>query len=332
MSHLLLIGAGFSRNWGGWLATEAFEYLLGCQEVMQSTQLQRLLWRNQTQGGFESALAELQQNYVLNPQENLAALLDLNAAVERMFRDMNRGLLRATLNFANDKAKSIGAFLARFDAIFTLNQDVLLEQHYMTPPNNVNLLSERQPRWHGAYFPGMSRVRPTDPAILDSWSQSIWQPKGQADFTLEAQSQPVFKLHGSSNWRNPDGRSMLIMGGAKVREINLTPILSWYATKFDELLQEPGAKLMVIGYGFRDGHINDEIKHAVERGLKLFIIAPEGAELAQRLNPTNAAPIRVKSELEDIMERSLIGASRRPLSSTFGNDNAEFDKVIRFFA
>jgi hypothetical protein len=26
----MLTGAGFSRNWGGWLADEAFEYLLGC--------------------------------------------------------------------------------------------------------------------------------------------------------------------------------------------------------------------------------------------------------------------------------------------------------------
>jgi hypothetical protein len=28
MQHILLTGAGFSRNWGGWLADEAFEYLL----------------------------------------------------------------------------------------------------------------------------------------------------------------------------------------------------------------------------------------------------------------------------------------------------------------
>jgi hypothetical protein len=29
MPHYLLTGAGFSYNWGGWLAIEAFEYLLG---------------------------------------------------------------------------------------------------------------------------------------------------------------------------------------------------------------------------------------------------------------------------------------------------------------
>src|ERR1700733_9926625 len=33
MTLILLTGAGFSRNWGGWLASEAFEYVLGCSDV-----------------------------------------------------------------------------------------------------------------------------------------------------------------------------------------------------------------------------------------------------------------------------------------------------------
>src|ERR1700730_9485937 len=33
MSLILLTGAGFSRNWGGWLATEAFEYLIGQDDL-----------------------------------------------------------------------------------------------------------------------------------------------------------------------------------------------------------------------------------------------------------------------------------------------------------
>ena len=33
MTYILLTGAGFSRNWGGWLASEAFEYLIGCGEI-----------------------------------------------------------------------------------------------------------------------------------------------------------------------------------------------------------------------------------------------------------------------------------------------------------
>jgi len=43
MPHILLFGAGFSRNWGGWLADEAFEYLLGHPRIDDG--LRVLLWR-----------------------------------------------------------------------------------------------------------------------------------------------------------------------------------------------------------------------------------------------------------------------------------------------
>jgi hypothetical protein len=33
MNPVVLLGAGFSRNWGGWLASEAFEYLLGSPQT-----------------------------------------------------------------------------------------------------------------------------------------------------------------------------------------------------------------------------------------------------------------------------------------------------------
>lgn len=33
MQTLLLLGAGFSRNWGGSVASEVFEYLLGTPEL-----------------------------------------------------------------------------------------------------------------------------------------------------------------------------------------------------------------------------------------------------------------------------------------------------------
>jgi hypothetical protein len=58
MRYLLLTGAGFSRNWGGWLADEAFEYLLGCAEITPFIRSQ--LWK--TKGlklGFEDTLREL---------------------------------------------------------------------------------------------------------------------------------------------------------------------------------------------------------------------------------------------------------------------------------
>ena len=71
MNNVLLLGAGFSRNWGGWLAPEVFEYLLGCPEVDE--ELRSLLWKHKDQGGFEAALGELQDALLRGeePQTNL---------------------------------------------------------------------------------------------------------------------------------------------------------------------------------------------------------------------------------------------------------------------
>ena len=62
MKHILLTGAGFSRNWGGWLANEAFEYLLGSIHV--DNLLRQKLWQTKERGGgFEDSLSEMQSAY-----------------------------------------------------------------------------------------------------------------------------------------------------------------------------------------------------------------------------------------------------------------------------
>lgn len=328
MPDLLLLGAGFSRNWGGWLATEAFEYLLGCHEIISDEGLRQLLWKHQSSGGFEAALAELQLAYARDRQVE-RSLMELQAAVLRMFEDMNAAFMSLTdWQFGQrEKARQIGTFLTRFDAIFTLNQDLLLERHYAN--DNVRLAGVRG--WSGPDLPGM-RPLPLSVGQGQTWAHRTWIPKAEADFKVLPSCQPIYKLHGSSNWTHADGKSMLIMGGAKVREIGQTPILNWYAKVFEEQLVEKGSRLMVIGYGFRDDHINKAIAKGVERGLKLFIVAPEGAELAMRLNPTRQpGMIAISTPLEGMLERSLVGASRRPLPNIFSSDDVEFNKVARFF-
>ena len=125
---------------------------------------------------------------------------------------------------------------------------------------------------------------------------------------------------------------MLIMGGNKILEIGLSPLLSWYHQVFEEQLSQPDARLMVIGYGFRDEHINHVLMRAIRhRGLQLFVIAPEGGDIARRVNPTDTAAIRVKSDVEEAFQRGLMGASRRSMREIFGGDSIEFNKVMRFF-
>lgn len=325
----MLLGAGFSRNWGGWLASEAFEYLIGCPEIIANSHVRQLLWQCKDNGGFEAALAEVQHAWLQNPKENLPHLNVLQAAIERMFFDMNTAFLdHSDLEFQNSQARMLRRAMVHFDAIFTLNQDLLLEHRYL----NDNIALTIPGRWNGFQLPGLtprtSRYFPHATSIANR----DWIPVEPAGFRVAPQLQPYFKLHGSCNWIHPSGNPLLVMGGNKEREIRLHPILDWYHHQFDEYLARPSSRLLVVGYGFRDEHINRAITLAVERhGLQMFIIDPSGADLAWKLNKTrDRGLIAAGTPLEELFKASVIGASRRSLRDIFGGDSVEHAKVMRF--
>jgi len=161
-----------------------------------------------------------------------------------MFRDMNRGF-DAITDFEPARPPQVGRrvvdFLARFDAIFTLNQDLLLERHYkppIGPPRN----------WSGVAFPGLKLDGPAQPfAFLDQ----RWRV--DQTFEMPHNVQPIFKLHGSSNWISNTGAELLIIGGDKSQHIQSHAILKRYREIFVEHLNKADTRLMVvIGYSFSD--------------------------------------------------------------------------------
>jgi hypothetical protein len=149
MPHYLLTGAGFSRNWGGWLANEAFEYLLGAPEIDDF--LRHVLWDAKLRGeGFEGALSTIQGAYAFDRSAEAKLRLDrLTQAVIGMFNVMQSAFNE--LDYRESDLR-LQHFLSQFDAIFTLNQDTLLETLYAGPVR----WSER---WHGSYLPYMKFIR-----------------------------------------------------------------------------------------------------------------------------------------------------------------------------
>jgi hypothetical protein len=112
---------------GGWLAAEAFEYLLGCSEI--DDELRALLWTSKSGGGFEDALADLQMEYARAADPRTKKRLDaLQSALFGMFNAMDNAFATTSFEPTNDMQFLIRTFLTRFDAIFTLNQDLLLER------------------------------------------------------------------------------------------------------------------------------------------------------------------------------------------------------------
>jgi hypothetical protein len=328
MPHYLLTGAGFSANWGGWVASEAFEYLLGCPEIMSDQSLRDLLWKYQASGGFEDALAELQRGHSQGFAEQWSErqLIAFQGCVGRMFDDLNQGFLnRRDLEFSRtDASRMVRSFLMRFDVIFTLNQDILLEHFYCS-----DKVVQRQVR---PEIPGLERIQHSEPLHAESLSRATWRPRPAADFRTTAGSQPYVKLHGSSNWFGNDGSRVMIIGGAKQQEIGHTAILKWYLQLFEEMLSRPDSRLMVIGYGFRDDHVTAAIDKAAGQGLKMFVIDPRGARIAYEMNDTRKrGQIVQTSNLELLLQRAVIGGSRRRLSEIFGHDETEYKKIMRFF-
>jgi hypothetical protein len=321
LSYILLTGAGFSRNWGGWLANEAFEYLLGCSTI--TPVILGELWK--AKGSFEDALDSLrglQDKW--RDERHSTELKIFEDMLEGMFGTMNNSYAGMSFEPGTEVARLgpqptfVRDFLCRFDKIFTLNQDTLLEQHY----HRSNLLAGSQGRWFALETPGLqerkfSGTPPAHPGLCTPASPP---------FKVSDRHQPYFKLHGSSNWRTNEGASLLIMGGNKSAGIAGSDLLKWYEQQFQDALHEPDARLMVIGYGFGDTHINQHIRAGAAAGMKLFIIDPNGVDVTNSPRTQNIYNFGMS------LQNSIIGASRRDFRTTLLSDTVERAKVMHFFS
>ncbi|HXC30493.1 MAG TPA: SIR2 family protein [Stellaceae bacterium] len=313
MKYVLLVGAGFSCNWGGWNATEVNDFLPTVPALRADRHVTQVLSHIAGTGGFEEALAEIEDEYDRSPtSENRAHLDILQSAITTMFLTMETAFKqRPSWDFCNLKQFKTAHFLSGFDAIFSLNQDLLPERHY----HDLDLALNQPKKWYGWRRPGI-QVLP-DPSLTTNEPDKVtWTPR-PPPFVLEPSHQPYFKLHGAWNWRSADKRQMLVMGGNKAASINKHPLLTWYHQQFESYMSEPDSRLMVIGYGFADPHINQTIERAADANprMLLFLTDPRGRAILPKR----------------IAEIDNAGVSRKPLRETLAGDEAERLKLMTFF-
>lgn len=305
MKRILLIGAGFSKNWGGWTAKELVEMLISLNGDDEF--ISRLL---KTAKSFEDIIPNLRGNVIDGDTHSLhRRYLD---TIRNAFGRMNDSYLRKQFEFSVDRTFSVREFLSKFDVIFTLNQDLLLEIHY-------NTISA------SPYFPGMS-APPNWRMGAGAFDQisGAWKPQGEV---IATSGQPIYKLHGSINWYDENSSEMMIFGENKIDAINNSSLFSAYFDEFKKVLNEPGTHLMTIGYGYGDSHVNQLIVEAWENsGLETFLVDPLGLDVFIK-NPENK--MRVRSDLEQI---KISGVSTRKLSETFAGDDLEHSKLMDFFS
>jgi SIR2-like domain len=317
---MLLTGAGFSRNWGGLLANEAFEYLLGCKEIDGA--LRDRLWKTkEARKNFEDTLGELQNEYQRQRTAwAVMALERLEGAIRDMFAAMDRNFER-DIGFERPTQSLLRNVLASFDAIFTLNQDLLLERHYW--PHIRTLVGGK---WGACGTPGLRLFGEHRQELAQA---NLVTPDDEAAYREEKHVQPYFKLHGSSNWRSRDAVPLMVLGGNKTIEIGQHSILKRYFDRFKEMLFTRGVKLLVIGYSFGDWHINKEIERAVEQGgIEIFIIDPMGVDVLDERKPWQS--VGGPSPKMQIIAPAIRGASRRPLRDIFSERGLDYRRVVEF--
>lgn len=326
MRKIALLGAGFSRNWGGFLAQEAYDYLIGCKEVRADSTLQNLLHRHSATGGFEATLAQVQGAYLQTRGKSEKETLDrMQSAVGTMFDDMDAGFAARTFEPQNEIKFMVRSFLLKFDAIYSLNQDCLPEIHYL----DENVMLGSSGKWGGWQLPGMKAIPDFNRPAM-SKTPFKYSPD-EAAFRVDPKSQAFVKLHGSHNWRSDNGDQLVILGANKSAIIAGHKILSWYFELFEREFDQP-VRLMVIGYGFRDQHVNEILLQAARaRKFELFIVDLLGASALDQNNNTKGGMIKERSELDEMLTPTLVGSSSRPFLSTFDKDRTEHSKIMRFF-
>jgi len=316
MTRVLLLGAGFSKDWGGLLANELSDRLIGHCLVHGDPVIRDAVWRHKK--NFEDALAELRTT-------DADRALRLEEAISAVFDDMNRAFIDEHVPpFPLDHPTC--AWLTRFDAIFTLNQDLLIEGSYIA--REVALVSTF-PKWGGVAIPGMV----PKPDVRRKPGDFTGTMIREDDLNCTVGHQPYYKLHGSTNWRNADGKQMLVVGSNKRDQIAADPLFSHYKKQFDAYLARDRCRLVVIGYGFRDGHINEAIERAAEgTDLKMFIVDPSGTEATRGEHQRIPWAVNAGVNSHDVpFQKIILGASTAPIRSTLEGKNGNELRFINSF-
>jgi hypothetical protein len=296
---ILLTGAGFTKTFGGYLASEMWAAILNQPEIRNNPKLRMLLISNQN---FEDVYEEVLESTNYSPYQQQA----FTAAIRRAYEEMDAVIpdcapeqYAACRYFIRLFADSEDPLTRGF--VFTLNQDLFLERYYFFNNSDHRTVMKipgitiDPSLWFSssAEPPEKFQVKlPNSNALADY--KKTFQTKGTGHFMY-------VKLHGSYGWQSHDGSDALVIGRGKRGRIAKEPVLSWYLELFNEVLHAGDRNLVVIGYGFGDDHINEIIANAIENsGLRLYVICPmEPEEFKNRLLNLNGFNVKeIKLGLE----------------------------------
>ncbi len=266
----ILTGAGFSKNFGGFLGSEMWTQIFNNEKIQNDPDLRTALNEDYD---YESAYSKVLDSNL--PEEKkqimreimLEAYKDLDDVLKSwIFNDssahpVNRYLLSDLITKVQSAApRPLKAFM------FTLNQDLFMERHFNWGSPGVPRFAKTQNDF------GTQAFNANDFVQLPADDAEAHIKKGMEDHN----GIHYVKLHGSYGWKSSDGSNQLVVGTTKESLIQKEPILQGYFDSFKSVIKEGGKKVLIIGYGFRDVHINAALLDGVENhGLQIYILSTQ---------------------------------------------------------
>jgi len=267
--NILLTGAGFTKNFGGFLAEEMWAQILVHPEVQKEWKVIEFM---HNEFNYEKVYYEImhEQSYLSVPQYKKAihnALMqvyeNLDYRIHNNYPDSHEGIFQL-INLFKGAEDEVGL-------VFSLNQDLYIERLFMHKSIEDLMLPGLD---NDPYKTGWQKY-------INTVGYNYLKLENEIDIRLPVKKLNYIKLHGSCNWKSRDGSNAVVIGLNKKDAIDREPLLKEYYRVFQEALFQKDVKLLVIGYGFGDDHINEIISKSLEyidnneERMKLYVVSPE---------------------------------------------------------
>lgn len=302
--NVLLLGAGFTKNFGGLLASEMWAEIFNNENIQAQPRIKKLMLNDfDYESIYYSVLEGIEDTKGLfspiefTDEEKNAIKVATRAAYDRI----DKMLIEHQISNYTKWINIVNRFLLEFGKtnnsgfIFTLNQDLFIERFYQNPVKGhfcrypEAKLSipgiNKYPVWFMEEDRGSFNKITTDKEARQFYTlkdnEYYTLPKknefdSKKGSLLKEGSYFLIKLHGSYNWKSSNGSDMMVIGRGKSKQIHKEPLLTYYYDLFKKVLFHDQRRLLVIGYGFGDEHINNVLSEAVrEHRLKIYILSPE---------------------------------------------------------
>lgn len=278
-----MTGAGFTHNFGGFLADTMWVEI---HNHLQRFNKSRLIQTIKHQFDYEELYQQIVKGASYSDDEKTAfveSVLEAYNTLDKTICDYHCRYLQNPIISLHDIDKLISRMIDNGGQrkrvfFFTLNQDIFIERWFMEIAADKPILPGLEDNYNLSPH-GLKGI------ALDSKYYRHVMDQKELDRHLAYRNEmnwpEIFyyiKLHGSYDWRdNKKNQNIMIIGKSKSDSIEGEPILKYYLQLFKKVLSLPERRLLIIGYGFRDLHINEVLVESIKKNkkLKIFVICPQ---------------------------------------------------------